>query len=101
MVCYRAVETKGEEHHEEDERPEDGAGHGGDGGGVDDEHQPRTLSGDLADRQVRHVSHVAEHGEDHKPGHKTGAGVDHAGQQSVPATRKKTKILGNQHMQTI
>lgn len=86
-AAYRAVQAQREEHHEEDQCPEDGAGHGGDGCRVHDEHEARTFSGHVLYGPARRVGHVAEHGEDDEPCDEAGARIDDTSQQGVPATR--------------
>jgi hypothetical protein len=86
----RAVESKGQEHHEEDQGPEDRARHRGDGSGVHDEHQSWSLSGNFFYGSPGSVSHVAQNREDNKSGDEAGAGVDDTGQQRVPETGRTT-----------
>ena len=50
----RAVQAEGEQHHEEEDGPERGERHGGDGLGVDYEHQTRTWRG--TGRRVTYVT---------------------------------------------
>lgn len=86
----RTVQSKCQQHHEEDERPEDRSGHSGDGSGVHDEHESWSLSGHVLYGSPGSVGHVAENGEDNKPCYEAGAGVDDTGQQRVPEEGHRT-----------
>jgi len=89
-ITDRAVESKGQQHHKEDGRPEDRARHRGNGSGVHDEHESWSLSGNFLYGSPGIVGHVAQNGEDNKPGDEAGAGVDDTGQQRVPEAGRRT-----------
>lgn len=59
LTSESAIQSKSDEHQEENDCPEHGAGHGGDGFRVHDEHKPWTFEADLLDAFVLNVSHVS------------------------------------------
>lgn len=80
--CFRAtkrtIQAKSEQHHEEYQCPEGGAGHGGDGRRVHHEHQARALGGHVLDLFSGRVRHVPQHAEYYEARHKRCSGIDHA-----------------------
>lgn len=53
---------------------------------------PTGIFGDLRNIFIPHLSHVSQHSENDKPGHKTGHTVHGAGNQSISATQDLTHI---------
>lgn len=86
---YRAVQAKRQQHHEEYQSPEHGAGHSGNRRRINDEHQSRSLGGDLLNGFSTRMSHVAKHGEYDKSSYEGRRAVNHAREQGVPVINKK------------
>ena len=83
-VAELAVNPQHEQHHEEDGRPDDGAGQGEDEVGVGEEDEARAGVDDVVDGGAGDESHVAEDGEDEDSSQQAGQCVHNAGDDCVP-----------------
>lgn len=84
ILDYRTIQSKRQEHHEEDQRPKRASGHRRYRRRIHNEHQSRTLGGHLVDVLTRSVCHIAEYREYHKSGTETGHRIDDTRQYGVP-----------------
>ena len=87
-VAELAVDPQHEQHHEEDGRPDDGAGQGEDEVGVGEEDEAGAGVDDVVDGRARDESHVTQDGEDQHSSQQAGQCVHNAGDDCVPETRK-------------
>lgn len=76
MRSYGAVESKSHKHHEEEQRPESGSGHGGDGFRINDKDETRPFGRHLVNRFSRTQRHITQHGKDDETGQKTRRAVN-------------------------
>ena len=77
------VNTKSDQHEEEQNCPEEAARHGGNSIRVHDEHQTLPLHTHILHTQPLHFGHVAQHAEDDESRHEAGDAVDGAGEDGV------------------
>ena len=83
-TTHLCTKPKGDEHEEEEHRPELRDGQLGDHLGVHDEREPRALRRNLVHRLVKLVCHVADDAEDDEAGENAGNTVHDGHYNGVP-----------------